>query len=105
MEKSELLEIMSTPENPLFLIRLKKDVVEDRGIEKGLGEERLLQDVVEELLSHGYLITRCKALPGISPHQPRIRVTVSVGHTRKEVEKMGTALRQVASKVLGRVKK
>ena len=105
VEKSEVLEIMSAHENPLFLIRLKKDVVEDRGIGKGLGEERLLQDVVEELLSQSYMITRCKALPGISPHQPRIKVTVSVGHTRKEVEKMGTALRQVAAKVVGRVKK
>ncbi|RPB23972.1 PLP-dependent transferase [Terfezia boudieri ATCC MYA-4762] len=105
IEKSEVLEIMSVPENPLCLIKLKKDVVEERGIEKGEGEDRLLQDIVEEVLSQGYLITRVKALPGIMAHQPRIKVVVSVGHTKKEGEKMGMTLRQVAAKVVARMKK
>lgn len=105
VEKSEVLEIMSVPENPLCLIKLRKDVVEDRGIEKGEGEDRLLQDIVEEALSQGYMVTRVKALPGIMAHQPRIKVVVSVGHTKKEAEKMGTILRQIAAKVIAKLKK
>lgn len=105
VEKSDILEISSVVENPISLIRLRKEVVEDRGIEQGEGEDKLLQDIVEELLNQGYMITRCKALPGVVPHQPRIKVVVSSAHTKKEVEKMGTALRQVAAKIVGKVKK
>ncbi|KAF8477101.1 pyridoxal phosphate-dependent transferase [Kalaharituber pfeilii] len=105
LEKSDLLECTSSPENPMCLIKLRKVVLEERGIEKGEQEDKLLQDIVDEVLNQGFMITRVKALPGVVPHQPKIKIVIGVGHTKKEVEKAAATIRQVAAKLVGKFRK
>ncbi|KZO99097.1 serine palmitoyltransferase [Calocera viscosa TUFC12733] len=67
-------------------------------------EERLLQDVVDEALAQGVLISRVKRLRGQEASEPRpsIKLAVSAGLTRKEVEKAAGIIRAALLKVLGR---
>ncbi|KAI5780345.1 pyridoxal phosphate-dependent transferase [Peziza echinospora] len=104
-DKSEVLELTSHMDNPVCLFKLKKGTLEDKGIEKGEPEDMVLQDIVDEVLAQGYLIARVKALPGVVAHQPKIKVVIGCGHTKKEVEKMGVALRQTAAKVVNKLRK
>lgn len=67
-------------------------------------EDRLLQEVVEECLAQGVLVTRARR-----PHahellvpRPSIKVAVSAALTRKECEKAATVLKVALGKVLGR---
>ncbi|KDQ09539.1 hypothetical protein BOTBODRAFT_137657 [Botryobasidium botryosum FD-172 SS1] len=67
-------------------------------------EERLLQDVVEEALAQGVLITRAKRLRGQEAVEPRpsIRLAITAGLTRKEVEKAAGVVKSALIKVLGK---
>ncbi|KZT54486.1 serine palmitoyltransferase [Calocera cornea HHB12733] len=67
-------------------------------------EERLLQDVVDEALAQGVLISRVKRLRGQEAAEPRpsIKLAVTAGLTRKEVEKAAGVIRAALLKVLGK---
>ncbi|KJA21307.1 hypothetical protein HYPSUDRAFT_203077 [Hypholoma sublateritium FD-334 SS-4] len=67
-------------------------------------EERLLQEVVEEALTHGILVTRAKRLRGQEMVEPRpsIRLALTSALTKKETEKAVNTLKTVLVKVLGR---
>jgi len=67
-------------------------------------EERLLQDVVDEALAQGVLLTRVKRLRGQEAAEPRpsIKIAVSAGLSRKEMEKAAGVLRAALVKVLGK---
>jgi serine palmitoyltransferase len=67
-------------------------------------EERLLQEVVEECLAQGVMVTRAKRLKGQEGVEPRpsIRLALSSALTRKETERAVTILKNVFVKVLGR---
>ncbi len=69
-------------------------------------EERLLQDVVEEALSQGVLITRARRLRGQEPNEPRpsIRIAMTAELGKKEVEKAASVIRAALVKVLGKRK-
>lgn len=69
-----------------------------------LAEERLLQDVVEETLSQGVLLTRAQRLRGHEALEPRpsIRIAASAALTRKETEKAAIVVKAALVKVLGR---
>lgn len=67
-------------------------------------EDRLLQEVVEECLAQGVLVTRARRLHAhelLAP-RPSIKVAVSAALTRKECEKAATVLKGALAKVLGR---
>ena len=68
------------------------------------GEERVLQDVVEEALGQGVMITRAKRLRGqeMVDARPSIRLAMSSALTRKETEKAVGVVRAALVKVLGR---
>ncbi|KAH9474532.1 Serine palmitoyltransferase 1 [Psilocybe cubensis] len=78
-----------------------KDAVRDAEYEV---EERLLQEVVEETLSHGVIVTRAKRLKGqeIVEPRPSIRLTLTSGLTKKETEKAVNVLKTVLVKVLSK---
>lgn len=67
-------------------------------------EERLLQEVVEEALTHGVLVTRAKRLRGQEMVEPRpsIRLALTSALTKKETEKAVNTLKTVLVKVLGK---
>jgi len=67
-------------------------------------EERLLQEVVEEVLAHGVIVTRAKRLKGQEMETPRpsIRLALTSALTKKETEKAVGVVKTVLVKVLGK---
>lgn len=67
-------------------------------------EERLLQEVVEEALDHGVLLSRAKRIRGIESLEPRpsIRITATAALSRKDTEKAAAVVKAALVKVLGR---
>jgi serine palmitoyltransferase len=66
-------------------------------------EEALLQEVVDEALANGLLVTRARRLRGQEAEdpEPSLKVCVSAGFSRKEMEKAGKTLRDAIVKVCG----
>lgn len=67
-------------------------------------EERLLQDVVDEALAGGVLLTRAKRLRGqeIVEPRPSIRIAASAALSKKDTEKAVGVVKAALVKVLGR---
>jgi len=67
-------------------------------------EEKLLQDVVEDVLAQGVLITRAKRLRGqeMSEARPSIRLAITSGLTKKECEKAANVIKASLVKVLAK---
>ena len=67
-------------------------------------EERLLQDIVEEALAQGVMVTRAKRLRGqeLSEVRPSIRLALTAALTRKECEKAATVVKAAFVKVVGK---
>ncbi|KAL5514702.1 hypothetical protein ACEPAG_2018 [Sanghuangporus baumii] len=67
-------------------------------------EERLLQQVVEECLAQGVMLTRAKHLHGLEYYDPRpsIRLAVTVALSKKDCEKAVSVVKNVLVKVLGK---
>ncbi|KAJ3118964.1 serine palmitoyltransferase component [Phlyctochytrium bullatum] len=82
--------------SPFFHIRLRtrKDKRED--------EEKILQEVVDQCMKDGVLLTRAKYVIGQEPFlpDPSIRVCASAAHTKKETEKAAGVIRDALKKVL-----
>lgn len=91
--------VKKRPSNPTVLIARDIEAMADI-----LAEERLLQDVVEEALSQGVLLTRAQRVRGHEALEPRpsIRVAASAALTRKETEKAANVVKAALVKVLGR---
>lgn len=87
------------PSNPLLLT--PRDAVADFDIPT---EERLLQEVVEEALAQGVLLTRAQRVHGHEAVEPRpsIRIAATAALTRKETEKAAAVVKAALIKVLGR---
>ncbi|KAF8622397.1 hypothetical protein AX15_007049 [Amanita polypyramis BW_CC] len=69
-------------------------------------EEQLLQEVVEEALSQGVMITKAKRLRGQEMVEPRpsIRLAMTSSLTKKETERAVNIVKSALVKVLGRRK-
>lgn len=67
-------------------------------------EERLLQDVVDEALAQGVMITRARRLRGQETVEarPSIRLALTSALTKKEVEKAVTVVKGALVKVLAK---
>ncbi|KAI0786994.1 serine palmitoyltransferase [Abortiporus biennis] len=66
-------------------------------------EERLLQDVVEECLAQGVLVTRAKRLnQELNPVRPSIRLALSAALTKKESEKAANVVKAAFTKIVGK---
>lgn len=90
----------SKPSNPTSL--LPRDAATwDWDIET---EEKLLQDVVEEALAQGVMITKAKRLRGQEAIDPRpsIRLAMTSALTKKETEKAVMVVKSSFVKVLGK---
>ncbi len=67
-------------------------------------EERLLQDIVEEALSQGVMVTRAKRLRGqeLVEVRPSIRLAVTAALSRKDCEKAASVVKAAFAKTVGR---
>jgi serine palmitoyltransferase len=67
-------------------------------------EERLLQDVVEEALAQGVMVTRAKYLRGqeVWEAKPSVRLAMTSALTRKETEKAVGVVKAALVKVLSK---
>ena len=70
-------------------------------------EERVLQEVVDEALAQGVLITRAKRLRGQEVVEPRptIKLAVTAALSKKETEKAAQVIKNALVKVLGKRKR
>lgn len=70
-------------------------------------EERLLQEVVDEALAQGVLITRAKRLRGQEVVEPRptIKLAITAGLNKKETEKAANVIKHALVKVLAKRRK
>ena len=66
------------------------------------GEERLLQDIVDEVLAQGVWITRARRLRGqeLVETRPSIRLAVTAALSRKECERAAGVIKAAVTKVL-----
>ncbi|KAL1999741.1 hypothetical protein VTN02DRAFT_4081 [Thermoascus thermophilus] len=103
--RSDWVYCTSAPENPIMILVLKPEVVSSKRLSVE-DQQFLLQDVVDECLANGVLITRLKSLPdNVSPKQvvpPALKVCLTTGLTKREVEKAGTIIRHAITKVLSK---
>jgi len=89
---------LGKPSNPLSVLPRDPPVFD---IEL---EERLLQEVVDDVLAQGVLITRAKRLRGqeLTEARPSIRLAISSALTKKDCEKAASAIKTSLVKVLGK---
>ncbi|KAI5460270.1 pyridoxal phosphate-dependent transferase [Mariannaea sp. PMI_226] len=108
--RSDWVTCISAPENPVMLLVLKPEVVMARKLELD-DQERILLDCVEEALVNGVMITRTKTRPFanvIKPKdgdwfaQPSLRVCITSGLSKKDIEKAGVTIRHAITKVMTR---
>ncbi|KAG9565530.1 hypothetical protein KCU79_g4325, partial [Aureobasidium melanogenum] len=76
-------------------------------------QDVIMQDIVEECLANGVLITRLKSMPpplGGTPRdegwqpQAAVKVCVTTGLSKKETEKAGVTIRHAITKIMTRKK-
>lgn len=67
-------------------------------------EERLLQEIVEESLAQGVMITRSKTLRGqeLADVRPSIRLAVTAALSKKDCEKAANVVKAVFVKTIGK---
>ncbi|KAI2684631.1 CAZyme family GH17 [Penicillium roqueforti] len=99
--RSDWVYCTSAPENPILVLVIKPEVVAAKRLTED-DQQFLLQDVVDECLANGVLITRLKTLEdNFQPKQvipPALKVCVTTGLTKKETEKAGTIIRHAITK-------
>ncbi|KAK9462946.1 pyridoxal phosphate-dependent transferase [Lipomyces oligophaga] len=102
--KSKYIYSPSDPDSALIHLRLKSEVLETRRIED---EDHLLQDIVDECISNGVLIVRAKYVDSqeVFPVLPSLKIEMTNGLTKKEVEKCGSVVKAAISKVVSKVPK
>ncbi|MCJ1402030.1 serine palmitoyltransferase component [Xylographa trunciseda] len=104
--RSDWVRCTSSIENPMMLLVLKPEVVAQKRLSV-TDQEVLLQDVVDECLTNGILITRLKSMPRASngkdaewEPQPALKLCVTTGLSRKEIERAGITIRHAITKVV-----
>ncbi|KAK4556356.1 serine palmitoyltransferase component [Recurvomyces mirabilis] len=108
--RSEWIRCTSSPENPVLILVLKDQHIQDRGLTIA-DQESVLQDCVDEALANGVLVTRLKSMPvplGVSGKdaakewrpRPGLKVCVSSALSKKETEAAGKVVRHAITSVM-----
>ncbi|KAI9670230.1 MAG: serine palmitoyltransferase component [Alyxoria varia] len=108
--RSEWVRCIGCAENPAQLLVLKPEVISSKGFD--LHEQQLvMQEIVDEALANGVLITRLKQMPsalGVPlkdqgwQASAALKVCITIGLTRKEIEKAGTVIRHAVTKIVSK---
>ncbi|KAF2738312.1 PLP-dependent transferase [Polyplosphaeria fusca] len=110
--RSDWVKCTSIVDNPILLLVLKPEVIASKNLSLE-DQNQLFQDVVDECIANGVLITRLRSMPvdlGVHPRdrgwqpQPTLKVCVTSGLTKKETEKAGTVIRHAVTKMISRRK-
>jgi serine palmitoyltransferase len=93
------IECEAWPGSPLMHLRLATPLADDDE------EMHVLQDIVDECLSNGVLVTRAKqvnndGVKGLGECRPSLRICVTVGHTKKDLDKAASVIRSAFAKVI-----
>ncbi|KAI1635780.1 pyridoxal phosphate-dependent transferase [Biscogniauxia mediterranea] len=108
--RSDWVKCTSDPENPVMLLVLKPEVIQSRRLTIE-DQERIFLECCEESLANGVLITRLKCMPLIQSLgplnadiniQPALKVCITSGLSKKEIEKAGITIRHAITKVMTR---
>ncbi|KAF2096426.1 serine palmitoyltransferase 1 [Rhizodiscina lignyota] len=108
--RSDWVRCTSAIEGPILILVLKDEVVRQRNLDRD-DQEWLFQDIVDECLTNGVMITRLKAMPvmiGSNPREdgwqptPALKVCVTTGLSKKEIEKAGVVIRHAITKIMKR---
>ncbi|KAK7202563.1 pyridoxal phosphate-dependent transferase [Myxozyma melibiosi] len=104
ISKSQYVYSPSDPDSPLIHLRLKSEILETRKIDD---EDHVLQDIVDECLYNGVLITRNKYVQSAEnfPILPSLKVQVTTGLNKKETEKAALVVKAAISKVVAKIPK
>ncbi|KAL8873795.1 MAG: hypothetical protein Q9174_000781 [Haloplaca sp. 1 TL-2023] len=106
--RSEWVHCTSAMENPIMILVLKPEIVASRKLSI-VDQEQLLQEMVDEALANAVMMTRLKSMPrGIHVTakevgwelQPALKVCITTGLTRKEIERTGTVIRHAITKIM-----
>lgn len=105
--RSDWVYCSSAVENPILILVLKPEVIASKKLSYE-DQQFLFQDVVDECLANSVLITRLKTLEDNFQPKPVIpaglKVCVTIGLTKKEIEKAGTVIRHAITKIVNRRK-
>ncbi|KAI9723590.1 MAG: hypothetical protein M1812_000890 [Candelaria pacifica] len=110
--RSDWVICTSSPDNPIMLLILKTGVITSKHLSV-TEQEQLLQEIIDETLTNGVLITRLKSMPRALHTtakqvewelQPALKVCMTTGLTRKEIERAGTTIRHAITKIISRRK-
>ncbi|CAK7240890.1 MAG: serine palmitoyltransferase component [Sporothrix thermara] len=109
--RSDWVTCTSAPENPTMILVLKPDVVRSKRLSVD-DQDKLLQECVDEALANGVLITRLKTqliTSGMTatelaewPVVPALKISVTSGLSKKDIEKAGITIRHAITKVMTR---
>ncbi|KAK9474701.1 pyridoxal phosphate-dependent transferase [Dipodascopsis tothii] len=104
LDRSTYMYSTSSPDSPFVTLRVRPDVLASRRIDD---LEHTLQDIVDECLANGVLVTRLKyvASQEVFPPVPAIKIAVSGALSKKEIEKAGSVIKAAATKVLSKAPK
>lgn len=108
--RSEWVRCTSALENPILILSLKPQHISDRGFSIK-DQEGVLQDCVDECLANGVLITKVRAMPkalGVAEKDlakewsapPGLKVCVTGGLNKREVEKAGVVVRHAVTSIM-----
>ncbi|KAK9476742.1 pyridoxal phosphate-dependent transferase [Lipomyces japonicus] len=104
LDKSQYVVSPSDPDSPMVHLLLTDEVLSKRQIDN---EENLLQDIVDECINNGVLITRNKTVVSqetFAP-EPSLKILITTGLTKREIEKAATVVKAAVSKIVGRTPK
>ncbi|KAF8852797.1 serine palmitoyltransferase [Acephala macrosclerotiorum] len=108
--RSDWVVCTSSLENPIMILVLKPEAVRARGLSYD-DQERLFQECVDESLNNGVLITRLKtslvmkhrtSTKDTSVIRAALKVCITSGISKKEIEKAGVVIRHAITKVITR---
>jgi len=109
--RSDWVRCTSDAENPIMLLSFRPDVVEARQLTY-VEQERLIQETVDEILANGVFVTRLRSEPvanNMTPGQlaechmqPALKVCITTGLSKKEIEKAGVTIRHAFTKIMTR---
>ncbi|KAI5281864.1 serine palmitoyltransferase component, partial [Ascosphaera aggregata] len=102
--RSDWVYCSSVPENPIMFLPIKPEVVEAKKL--SVTEQiAILRTIIDECLANNVLITRVMPIRDMVPAKgaeegpPALKICMTTGLTKKEVEKAGTLIRHAITKV------
>ncbi|CAG8547620.1 4457_t:CDS:10 [Diversispora eburnea] len=93
------IKLEGSLDSPVFHLRLNEDIIRVGDCDE---KDKLLQEIVDEAMNNGILLTRAKYLRAqeIFGAEPSIRICITASFTKKEIERAASTIKNVVNKVL-----